>query len=75
MTADSTYTKGFMVDKLIGKKVMISGMVIEIVSEDGERWETRNITTKETVFFKKSVLEQAIKLGKAEVISEVEGQD
>jgi hypothetical protein len=75
MTADSTYTKDFMVDKLIGKKVMISGMVIEIVSEDGERWETRNITTKETVFFKKSVLEQAIKLGKAEVIAEADAKE
>lgn len=56
-------------DKMIGKKFMISGMAIEIVSDDGERWETRNITTKETVFIKKSVLHNAIKLGKAEEIS------
>ena len=56
-------------DKMIGKKFMISGMAIEIVSDDGERWETRNITTKETVFIEKSVLQKAIKLGKAEEIN------
>lgn len=54
---------------MIGKKFMISGMAIEIVSDDGERWETRNITTKETVFIEKSVLQKAIKLGKAEEIN------
>lgn len=56
-------------DKMVGKKFMISGMTVEIISDDGERWETRNITTKETVFFKKSVLQNAIKLGKAEEVS------
>lgn len=54
---------------MIGKTFMISGMVIEIISDDGERWETRNTTTKETVFFDKSVFDRAIKLGKAEEIS------
>ena len=54
---------------MIGKKIIISGMDLEIISDDSERWECRNITTKETVFIKKSVLEDAIKLGKAEVIS------
>lgn len=56
-------------DKLIGKTLIISGMSIEIISDDGERYETRNITTKETIFFNKSVLQNAIKLGKAEEIS------
>lgn len=42
-------------DIKIGKKFMISGMTVEIVSDDGERWETRNITTKEIVFFDKLV--------------------
>jgi len=46
-------------------------MSIEIVSDNGERYETRNITTKETIFFNKSVLQNAIKLGKAEEISEL----
>ncbi len=55
-------------DNMIGKKVIISGMAIEIISDDEERWECSNITTKETVFIKKSVLKNAIKLGKAEVI-------
>jgi len=53
-----------------GKKFVISGMTIEIVSDDGERWETRNITTNEIVLFDKSVLLKAIKLGKAEEIVE-----
>ena len=56
---------------MIGKKFMISGMAMEIVSDDGERWETRNITTKETVFINKLVLHKAIKLGKAEEISQL----
>lgn len=55
---------------MTGKKMIISGMTIEIISDDGERWECRNITTQETVFFKKSVLDNAVKLGKAELISE-----
>ena len=60
---------------MIGKKIMISGMVIEIVSDDDERWEARNITTKETVFINKLVLQDAIKLGKAEEISELDNKE
>ena len=56
---------------MIGKKFMLSGMTIEIVSDAGDNWETRNITTKETVFMKKLVLEKAIKLGKAEEVSDI----
>ena len=51
---------------------MISGMLIEIVSDDVDKWETRNVTTNETVFFDKSILEKAIKLGKAEEILDPE---
>lgn len=53
----------------IGQKFIISGMTIEIVSDDGERWKTRNITTKEVVLFDKFVLLNAVKLGKAEEVS------
>ncbi len=59
---------------MIGKKFIISGMTIEIISDDGERWETRNITTKETVFLKKTTLQNAIRLGKAEEIHELDDQ-
>ena len=45
-------------------------MVIEVISDNDEKWECRNITTKEIIFIKKSVLKNAIKLGKAEVVSE-----
>jgi len=56
-------------DSMIGKKFVISGMVIEIISDDGDRWEVLNITTKETVYFNKVFLKDAIKLGKAEETS------
>ncbi len=54
----------------IGTKLIISGMTIEVVSDAGEKWETRNITTREIVFFDKSVLLNAVKLGKAEEVLE-----
>jgi len=57
---------------MIGSKISISGMTIQIIADAGEQWETRNLTTNETVFFKKSLLEDAIKLGKAEVIFEAD---
>lgn len=60
---------------MIGKKFIISGMQIEIVSDDGDQWETRNLTTGETVLFDKSVLERAIKLGKAADILDLDDKD
>ena len=54
----------------VGQKYMISGMTIEIVSDDGDKWQTRNITTREIVFFDKLVLLKAIKLGKAQEVVE-----
>jgi len=47
-------------------------MKIEIVSDNGDQWESRNLTTGETVPFDKSVLERAIKLGKAEEILDLD---
>lgn len=67
-----TWRVNIMMKTMIGKKWVISGMTIEVVAEDDDQWETRNITTQETVFFKKAVLENAIKLGKA---AEVSGPD
>ncbi len=62
-------------DKMTGKKLLISGMAIEVISDRGEQYETRNLTTKETVFFNKTVLQNAIKLGKAEEIIPAEGKE
>lgn len=62
-------------EEMIGKKFMISGMVLEVISDAGERWETRNITTKDTVLMKKSILQNAIKLGKAEEITEADNKE
>ena len=53
---------------IVGKKFIISGMTIEVVADNGERYETLNTTTKETVFMEKRALENAIKLGKAEEV-------
>ena len=53
---------------MIGKKYIISGMTIEIISDAGDQWETRNLTTEETIYFNKAVLDNAIRLGKAEEI-------
>jgi hypothetical protein len=53
---------------------MISGMAIEVVADASDRWETHNLTTRETVFMNKSVLQQAIKLGKAEEISPLDDE-
>ena len=64
--------KTSLMRKMIGKKFSITGMAIEIVAEDGDKWETRNITTGETVFISKSLLRDAIKLGKAEEITDME---
>jgi len=67
--------QGLMMDKMVGKTLVISGMSIEVVSDDGERYETRNTTTKETIFFNKPVLQNAIKLGKAEEISPLDDKE
>jgi len=53
-----------------GKRIIISGMPLEIVSDDNDRWKCRNLTTKEIVFMDKKVIQHAIKLGKAEALSD-----
>ena len=54
---------------MIGKKFEISGMMLKIISDDGNKWKMLNITTQKTVYFKKKFLQDAIKLGKAEEVS------
>ena len=44
-------------------------MDIEVIADEGEQCECRNITTREVLFMEKTVIENAVKLGKAEVIS------
>lgn len=48
-------------------------MTLKIVADAGEKWETHNLTTKETVFFEKKFLDNAIRLGKAEEITGDDG--
>lgn len=59
-------------DEMLGKRFTISGMELEIIADKGDSWQTRNITTGETVMFKKSVLDKAIRLGKAEISNRVD---
>jgi hypothetical protein len=56
-------------ENLLGKKFVISGMVMAVVADHGERWEMCNTTTKETIFMDKAVFEKAVKLGKAEEVT------
>ena len=55
---------------MIGNTYKISGMTIEIIDDDGDKWKTHNITTDEIIYFDKSALEKAIKLGQAEDVTE-----
>lgn len=54
---------------MLGKRFIISGMSVEIITDRGDAWETRNITTHETVLIKKSMLDKAIRLGKAQQLT------
>jgi hypothetical protein len=54
---------------MTGKRFLISGMRIEILSDQDDKWQTRNLTTGEILLFDKVVLDRAIRLGKAEDIS------
>ena len=54
---------------MIGKTIGIAGMVVEILADEGDSWKCRNLTTQQTLVLKKAVIERAIKLGKAEVLS------
>lgn len=60
---------------MIGKKFEISGMIIQIISDQGEAWETLNTTTRERVSFNKKVLQDAIKLGKAEEVPDMNNKE
>ena len=54
---------------LLGKKFHIAGMAIQVVADAGDKWETLNLTTRETNFMDKQLLDNAVRLGKAEEIS------
>lgn len=53
---------------MIGKKFIISGMLMEVVAEEGEQWQLRNHTTNQTILMDKAFLEKSIKLSKAEEV-------
>lgn len=53
---------------MIGNKYIITGMLMEVVSDKGDKWQLRNHTTGETVLLDKAFLEKSIRLGKAEEV-------
>lgn len=57
---------------LTGKQFAISGMTIEVLSDAGEQWVVRNVTTRDILKMGKSMLDHAVKLGKAEEIPEAD---
>lgn len=54
---------------MIGTTIEIAGMVIEVLADEGDCWKCRNLTNQQTLVMKKAVIERAIKLGQAEVMS------
>ena len=53
---------------MIGTKLHISGMIMEVIGDEGDKWKIRNHTTNDTLFMDKTLLEKSIKLGKAELL-------
>lgn len=53
---------------LTGKTIAIAGMLIEVLSVDGEDLKCRNLTTKAPLLMKRAVVDRAIRLGQAEVV-------
>jgi hypothetical protein len=60
---------------MIGKTIEISGMVVEVVADEGDSWKCLNLTTQQTLVLKKAMIERAIKLGQAEVVSRETGKE
>lgn len=57
---------------MIGKHFQISGMLVEVIADEGDQWKLLNHTTDQSFLLDKTYLEKSIKLGKAE---EVPGPD
>ena len=60
---------------LVGKRFAISGMTIEVLSDQGDKYQVRNVTTRDVLEMDKTMLVKAIKLGKAEQISATGGAE
>ena len=55
---------------MLNKKYMISGMLMEVIADAGDKWKLLNHTTHETVLLDKSFLDKSIRLGKAEEVEQ-----
>ena len=55
---------------MIGKVIAIAGMKIEVLADEGEHWQCRNLTTGSPLTMKKAILDRAIRLGQAHFVEE-----
>ena len=60
---------------MIGTTIEIAGMVIQILSDEGDSWRCLNLTTREALVMKKAAIDKAIRLGQAQVVSRESGQE
>ena len=54
---------------IVGKRFAISGMTIDVLSDEGDKYQVRNLTTRDIIELDKTMLVNAIRLGKAEQVS------
>jgi hypothetical protein len=54
---------------MIGTTIEIAGMIVEVLADEGDGWKCRNLTTQQVFVIEKAVIERAIKLAQAEVVS------
>lgn len=64
---------GSQMIELTGRTIEIAGMVVEILAVEGDNLVCRNLTTRHELTMDKAVVEQAIRLGKAEIVSREPG--
>ena len=53
---------------MINRKFIITGMLMEVIADEGDKWKLLNHSTNETVLLDKTFLEKSIKLGKVEEV-------
>lgn len=60
---------------MLGQRLVISGMTIEIIADRQDQWQLRNLTTGQTLLMAKDTLDNALRLGKAEPIASDDDTD
>jgi len=58
---------------MIGKQFIIAGMRMEVIADAGDQWQVLNLTTGKSLLFDKKMLHDAIRLAKAEEVTDADG--